>query len=334
MRDYEPLSAAIRRHRRFLVTTHLFPDGDGLGSALALAAGLRRLGCEAEIVVPSPVPARYAFMDPEGELRLWASDGGPAGLSGFDAAVVLDCGDLKRLAGLGRCLPDAGLELVCVDHHGGYTGFADVALLDPGAAATAEMIHELLLRQFGLEPDAVSARALYVALVTETGGFQYSNTTAKVLALASRLVELGADPDRLNVELNQRNPLGKLKLLGRALDTLALGAGGRMAWVALGPEAFAAAGATADDTIGLVDQPRSLDGVELALMFFEDEPCSVKMSFRSKRWLDCSLLARQFGGGGHPRAAGALLEMPLAEAVRRVTEAGARALEAGASGQE
>ncbi len=329
MRDYAPLLEFIRRHRRFLVTTHLFPDGDGLGSALALASGLRRLGRAAEIVVPSPVPARYAFLAPAGELTSWPGEPDPARLAAFYAAFVLDCGDLKRLAGLGRILPCSGLELACVDHHGGYTGFANVALLDPGAAATAVMVHELLHEQSGLEPDAASARALYVALVTETGGFQYSNTTATILALASRLIEAGADPDAINVELNQRNPVSKLRLLARALATLELGAAGRMAWVALGPEAFAETGATADDTIGLVDHPRSLDGVELALMFFEDEPCSVKLSFRSKAWLDCSRLARQVGGGGHPRAAGALLEMPLAEAVRLVTEAGARALDEG-----
>lgn len=328
MRDYGPILDVIRRHDRFLLTSHLFPDGDGIGSALVLAGALRRLGKDVRIWMPSPSPARYAFLDPAAEIRHWQSGMRGSELADRQVLFVLDCSAWDRLDGFGKMLEPLSLVRVCIDHHKSASSFADVALLDVTAPATAEMVYEMMIETAGVELDFTMAQAVYAALVTETGGFQYSNTSARVLHLAARMLEHGVSADRVNIELNQRNPAHHIRFLARALQTLELGAAGKMAWVAVGPDVFRETGASAEDTVTLAGYPRSVDGVELALMFFEDFPNSVKISFRSKSWLDVSELARQFGGGGHERAAGALLRMPLAEAVQRVTTAGAAALAA------
>ncbi|MBI3893347.1 MAG: bifunctional oligoribonuclease/PAP phosphatase NrnA [Candidatus Wallbacteria bacterium] len=327
MRNYAPLLDVVRSRDRFLLTSHLFPDGDGLGSAIALAGGLRKLGKDALIFMPSPVPARYAFLDPEGEIGHWKSGMDASGFQDREALFVLDCSAWDRLDGLGRLLAPLPMLKVCIDHHKSACEFADASLLDVSAAATAEMVYELVVEQAGLGLDGTMAQAIYAALVTETGGFQYSNTTPRVLRLAADMLDCGVSADRVDIELYQRNPAHQIRFLARSLDTLGLGASGKMAWVAVGMELFRATGATAEDTVSLVGYPRSIDGVELALMFFEDYPNSVKISFRSKSWFDVAEFARQFGGGGHVRAAGALMKMPLAEAVKRVTEAGEKALE-------
>ncbi len=332
MRDYKPLLDLFRSRDQFLLTTHVIPDGDGLGSALGLAGGLRKMGKDVRILVPSPVPAPYRFLDPEGRIEHLDADSPPQGLSDCQVVVVLDCGEWKRLAKLGPVLEPLAATKVCIDHHQGNSGFADVALLDTEAAATAELIYEMLIEEEGVELDFEMAQALYVSLVTETGGFQYSNTSAKLHRMTAHLIEQGVDPNQVHIELDQRKPARQIRFLARALQTLEVDDENGLAWVAVGPEIFQETGAETDDIVGLVSYPRSLDGVELAIMFFEDVPGSVKISFRSKRWFDVSQFARQFDGGGHVRASGALIESPLAEAVDRVTRAARKDLAAARPG--
>ena len=310
---FQALADALRSRRRVALTTHVAPDADGLGSALALRYGLEKLGVASEIVVASPVARRYHFLDPEGAIRQYPSQVDRSWLAGFDAVAVLDCSDWSRIGSVGEAFRPDVLK-ICIDHHASNSGFADITCARVEATATAELIHEFLCDVMGLEFDARMALPIYAALVTETGGFAYSNSTPKAMRLAARCLDFGVQPAQVNTALHECERLPALKLAARALEKLEVDSGGRLAWIALGMDDFRAAGATAEDIAGLVDYPRSLEGVEVAILMFEDEPRSTKVSFRSKAVLDMNQLARRFGGGGHERAAGALIRADLATA--------------------
>jgi len=325
---FGPLLDALRSRHRVALTTHVAPDPDGLGSALALKYGLEKLGVASEIVVTGPVSRRFAFLDPDRAIREYPAPvdracgdrewgdrewGDREWFAGFDAVVVLDCSDWARIGPVGDAFPKDALK-ICIDHHASNSGFADVTCARVEATATAELIHEFLCEHAGLAFDRRMALPIYAALVTETGGFAYSNSTAKAHQLAARCLELGVQPAEVHAALHQSEHLPALKLAARALEKLEVDASGRLAWIALGMDDFRAAGATAEDIAGLVDYPRSLEGVEVAILMFEDEPRSTKVSFRSKAVLDMNQLAARVGGGGHVRAAGALIRADLATA--------------------
>lgn len=325
MSFWAPLECALRSRRRVALTTHVAPDGDGLGSALALKYGLDGAGISSEIVVVSPVSPRYAFMDPGHAIRQYPTQVDAAALQSIDAVAVLDCSDWSRIGPLAQAFPANALK-ICIDHHASYAGFADVGVSRVEAAATGELVYEFICEHLGRPLDARMALPIYVSLVSDTGGFRYSNTTAKTHRLAAACVDLGVEPAKVNIALNESNRLSTLKLAARALERLEVDPSGKLAWIALSPEDFAAAGATADDIGGLIDHPRSLEGVEVALLMFEDEPSSTKVSFRSKQYLDMNKLAAQFGGGGHVRAAGALMRTDVATACDRLLAAAREAI--------
>jgi phosphoesterase RecJ-like protein len=317
---YDQLEKALRSRRRVALTTHVAPDPDGLGSALALRYGLSRLGIESEIVVNGPVSRRFAFMDPDRAIREFPSQIDRDAVAGFDGVVVLDCGEWKRIGAVGEAFaPD--VVKMCIDHHVANSGFASVTCWRVEATATAEMIHDFLCGHLRLPFDARMALPIYAALVTETGGFAYSNTTAKAHRLAGECLDLGVQAALVNTALNESRRLASLRLAARALDRLEVDGSGKLAWIALTLEDFRSTGATAEDITGLVDYPRSVEGVEVAILMFEDEPRSVKVSFRSKSVVDVNQLAGRFGGGGHVRAAGALLRTGIASAKEQLVAA-------------
>jgi phosphoesterase RecJ-like protein len=325
MSFWGPLEQAIRARKRVALTTHVAPDGDGLGSALALKYGLDALGVASDIVVVSPVSRRYAFMDPGKAIHQYPTQVDRAWLASFDAVAVLDCSDWHRIGALTDAFPKDALK-ICIDHHASFTNFADVSVSRVSATATGELVYEFICEHLGLPLDAKMALPLYVSLYTDSGGFRFSNTTARAHHLAAKCLEMGVEPAMVNIALNESNRLSTLKLAARGLEKLEMDPSGKLAWIALSPEDFKWAGATADDIGALIDYPRSLEGVEVALLMFEDEPSSTKVSFRSKSILDMNKLASQFGGGGHVRAAGALLKMDVATARERLLAAARAAL--------
>jgi phosphoesterase RecJ-like protein len=324
---FQALEKALRDRKRVALTTHVAPDGDGLGSAFALRHGLAQIGVPSDVLVSGLVAARYDILDPSRSLRRYPLDIDAEGLKCYDAVVVLDCSSWSRIGALADAFP-RGITRICIDHHEATAEFADVNVARREATAAAEIVQDFLSEQLHLPLDLGIALPVYLALSTETGGFAYSNTTAKCLRLAADCVEAGVKPAEVHIQLYQRESLAALRLKGRALESLQVDPTGQLAWVTLGLDDFRTTGATAQDVGGLVDYPRSLDGVEVAILAFEDEPNSVKVSMRSKSWADVHKLARQFEGGGHVRAAGALLKMPLAQAKERLIEK-ARALLAG-----
>lgn len=316
---FDQLEKALRGAKRIALTSHVAPDPDGLGSALALKYGLEKIDVASEIVVTGPVARRYKFLDPEQHIRQFPMDVNGAWFDGFDAVVVLDCSGWNRIGPVADAFPK-GITKICIDHHASTSNFADVTVARVEATATAELIYEFICEHLKLPLDLRMAFPIYTALVAETGGFRYSNSTPKAHRLAATCLDRGIEPSIINTYLNECEKLPALKLAARALERLEVDASGKLAWITLGMDDFKAAGATIDDIAGLVDYPRSIEGVEVAIFAFEDEPLSTKVSFRSKAVADMNQLAARFGGGGHVRAAGALIRTDLATARERLIQ--------------
>ena len=297
--------------RRICLTTHVNADGDGLGSEVALVHLLRARGVEALITNPTPTPPRFHFLFAD----LPDVDRSAAAVKELrraDAIMVLDIADLSRLGNLGGTVAERGVPVVCIDHHVSVGDLpAGPRYVDPVAAATGELV-ALLARELGWPLDTAAARALYVALVTDTGGFRFSNTRPRTLRVAADLLELGVDPEQVYLDVYAGAPPGRPRLLAEVLQTLVIEEDRGLAWVTVPPGALQRHGVDADDLDGVVEHVRSIRGTRLALLFREMSGGRIKISLRSVGKVNVADLARQFGGGGHAKAAGAAIAGDLA----------------------
>jgi phosphoesterase RecJ-like protein len=301
----------VRARQSFLITGHQRPDGDLCGSAIALRAALTGLGRTARIVLPEAAPERYRTM--EGAEWLEAFDGAPLSA---DAVFVLDSAEPARLGPVAAALP-ANAPVVNIDHHLSNTHFGEVAWVDAARSSTGEMIYELA-REGSWPLPHVACAGLYTAIVTDTGRFSYSNTTAGALRTAAELVELGAAPVALAKLLYHSRTERELRLQERALAGLRLHAGGRLATMELSWRDFLELGASPTDAQDFAATTVSLAGVEVGVFLYEiNGGKSTKVSLRSAGSIDVSALAARFNGGGHAAAAGCQLELPL-EAAREL----------------
>jgi bifunctional oligoribonuclease and PAP phosphatase NrnA len=321
--DWTPFVELIRRPRRLLLTTHVRPDGDGLGSMLALGEALGVLGKEVGMVIASSYPPRYAFLDPERRVRVFEAPGEE--YRDVEAAVVLDTGTWNQLDNLGPFLKGLPVAKAVIDHHMTQDDLGGLRLVDTTAEATGRLAHEAI-RALGVPLSARMASNLFVAVAMDTGWFRHSNTSPATFALASELVAAGARPEPLYDELFERNSPARLRLLGLVLERLTVVAGGLVAYTELHRDDYEATGATPQDSEDLVNYTRSVQGVEVGLFFMDQPRGGVKVSFRSRGRVDVARVAETFGGGGHRQASGAVLQAPLAEARARVLEAVAAAL--------
>jgi phosphoesterase RecJ-like protein len=315
--DWAPFVDLVRRHRRFLLTTHIRPDADGLGSQLALAEILRHRGKEVRLVIASTWPPRYNFLDPDHRIERFAPPGDA--WRDVEAVVVLDTGTWNQLGDFGPFLKSLSAPRAVIDHHLSQDDLGALRLVDTSAEATGRLIYEAA-GALGEPLNEAAANYLFAALATDTGWFRHANTTPATFDLAGQLVRAGARPTHLYEQLYEQNTLPRLKLTGLVLDRLQLTAGGRVAYTEIHREDYAATGALPQDTEDMINFGRSVAGVEVALFFMEQPRGGVKVSFRS-RGVDVAKVAEQFGGGGHKLASGAILEVPLAEARARVLAA-------------
>ena len=315
--DWTPFAELVRSRERFLLMTHLRPDCDGLGSELGLADALRQKGRSERAAILGPLPARYDFVDPAGEIEEF-SPRDPT-FAQVDAVVILDTGTWNQLGEFGAFLRSLEVPKVVIDHHPTQDDLGALRLVDTGAEATGRLVYEAA-RALGVTPSPVGARSLFLALASDTGWFRHSNTTAATFELAGELVRLGADPTALYEALYERNTLARLRLTGVALERLQTFAAGRLAVTELYRRDFDETGAGPSDTEDLVNYPRSLAGVEVALLLAELPEGRVKASFRSRRNVDVRQIAERFGGGGHRAASGAVLSGTVPEVKQRLLQ--------------
>lgn len=301
----------IRERDEFLLTTHAHPDGDALGSESALYLALRFLGKRVRVVNFHPLPRCYAWLP-------YASVVETAGrMPPHPSCIVLDVGELNRIReDLTR--EELG-EVLNIDHHSSGTPYGDVNWVDPTSPATGAMIYHLV-RELGVPIDKDIAESIYTTLVTDTGGFRYSNTTAALLRMAADLMDAGADAHIVCDHVFGHVPPKAFELVRFALATLKTHLDGRIGIMTLSLADFVRSGALEEDTDGLVNYVRKLDGVEVGVFLKERPDGRIRVSFRSRNGLDVGFLAAQMGGGGHKYASGATLTCPLPEAVERVVK--------------
>src|SRR5882757_7804035 len=316
--DLQAVVAALREHDRFLVVTHENPDGDALGSLLAMTLAVGQLGKDVLMYVhgSAPLPREYSFMPLDGLLRELPDDIGERVL------VAVDCAKADRIAADPTPVERAMLVLD-IDHHHDNTRFGDVNLVVADASSTGEVLRDLF-DELGVELTPDIAEPLYIALVTDTGRFQYTNTTPKALRLAAELVEAGADVHAVFQQVYESVEFAKLKLLARALDRARVLEGGRIVVSHLVRSDFAEVGAVEPYSEGIIDYLRAVEGAELAVLIREpprDDGPVRRISLRaSVDELDVSAIARLFGGGGHRQAAGFSSEKSIDEITELVRQ--------------
>lgn len=313
MKAPEDLLRRIRQGNRFLLTSHLNPDGDAIGSELGLARLLRGLGKGVVVWNHDPTPSVYRPLP--GSERIHVGEEPPAGFPDmFDAIIVLECPSPDR-TGLEKFLPER--PVINIDHHLGNQCYGAVNWVDSAAPAVGEMVFRLAQGlKVSLEPEV--AACLYLTLVTDTGGFRFSNATPAAFEAAAALVREGAHPEQVSQWLYESQPLGAVRLLGEMLQSLELHEGGRVATGRLTRAMFEKAGAAPGDSEGLIDSIRSIAGVDAVALLREKEDGAHKISLRSRGEVDVEKIARHHGGGGHRNAAGFTLEGDGEELRRQV----------------
>lgn len=304
----------LREGQRFLVTSHLSPDGDAVGSSLGLARLLCSAGKVAQVWLHDSVPTIYRHLP--GCNRIHVGPKAPDALDTFDGMIVLECPTMDR-SGLEEIA--SSLKLINIDHHLGNSNYGAANWVDSAAPAVSEMILSLS-EELRLRVDEKTANCLLLALVSDTGSFRFSNTTARAFDAASHLVRAGAQPTQIAGWLFESRSQTSLKLLQEMLSSLEMHQSGVLATALLTEEMFARSGASSADTEGLIDFPRSLEGVEAVGLIRSIDPGQSKVSLRSRGKVNVEEVARRYGGGGHKNAAGFRIDQPPAEARAAVVE--------------
>jgi phosphoesterase RecJ-like protein len=300
----------IEKKKCFAITSHMRPDGDGIGSGLALYWMLLSLGKEVEVILRDRVPPAYRVLPGSDDVFVQADI-----IKEYDAVFLMECSDVERPG-----LPSLKNQFVVnIDHHSTTEAFGHVNWIDPTAGAVGEMIYNLC-KALGVEVTKEIAECIYTALLTDTGSFHFSNTTERSLKIASELVRRGVEPARISQALFYSYPYSKIKLLGLVLSTIQRDESGKIAWVMVDRETMYEADASEEDSDGIVNHALSIDEVVAVAFFKELSPNVYRISLRSKGKNNVAKVAELFGGGGHRNAAGCRIEGNLEDVKQRVIE--------------
>ena len=324
----QQLVDVLRAANRIALITHVNADGDGAGSEAAVAAWLRSIGKTVHITNPTIFPDNYRYLADDSVIVDYTDAKALSVIRNADLVFVLDTGEPKRT---GRHMDDVVKRPVAVlDHHpASHPGFNGTVFLDTEACATGELVYDLLQVAGYHEDWPVSVtEGIYTAIITDTGSFRFSNTTPRAHAIAGDMIRRGVDPELMYRKLFGTVPLRRIELLRAALDQLEADKELPLTWLTVTREAMQRSGATSEDLEGLVEYARSIEGTELAILFRETNDGATKISFRSNGEMDVNALARQFGGGGHVKAAGALVGDALDSARAKVLDAARAGLRA------
>jgi bifunctional oligoribonuclease and PAP phosphatase NrnA len=315
----EQVAAAVRATQHFVLSSHARPDGDAIGSQLAMAYALDALGKRVTLVNRDPVPSPLKpFPGTDRIIVAERADGE------FDASMIMECSSLERtgVAGLDRTV------VINIDHHQGNTGYGTINWFDPSAAACAEMVYDLIVA-LGVPLTPAIATHLYVGILTDTGSFHYSGITSRTFDICRILVEAGVDPPRVARAVFDSNTLGRLRLFGSVLSGIELAHEGRVAVMRVDQAMASGAGGTYEDTEGLINLPLTVKEIRASVFFKEMGPGDYRVSLRSKGSIDVAAVARGFGGGGHKNAAGCSVRGDYPSARATILEALTPAIAAG-----
>jgi phosphoesterase RecJ-like protein len=305
----------LRHNQAIVLTTHRDADGDGLGAEAALGLALLELGKDVAVLNDEATPARYRFLENGLLFRIYRPRKHDNIIRSVGAVVLLDAGESERAGRIASALDRASGKKIVIDHHP-PRGWADIAAVDTAATSTTELILRLF-DKLRLIITPRMADALYTGVLADTDGFRNANTTERAHDLASRLIGLGARPERVSRALAALT-LGRLRLEADVLAGIRSSNGGRLIWGVVDQAMLSERRQTAEATEGLVDRLLQVEGAEIAAIFLEDSEGEVRVSFRSNDPVRVDGLAQSLGGGGHPKAAGARVQAPLGIAIRRV----------------
>lgn len=307
----------LKKGRQFAIVAHVMPDGDTIGSCLALMGVLKENGKYVDLYCQDNPPDNLKFLQGIHEFRKNMNVDAE-----YDAVICLDCSDEARLGECAGILGNAA-HTINIDHHISNSKYADINIVDPGASSTAELIYSLI-KKFSNTISLPVCEALYTGIVTDTGGFEFSNTTPAAHRIAAELVEYGVDVDRITRLIYKNIPLEKVRLLGIVLNSLEIYMDGKVAFLTVTRSMYQQAGFTTDNndssTEGMINFAIDINGVECAAMFRQIENNITKVGFRTKTEIDASALAARFGGGGHARAAGCTIEDDISSSKNLVLE--------------
>ena len=316
----EQVLRLMKQSKKVALIAHVQPDGDSIGSCLALADTLRALDKSVDLYCQDKVPAALTYLHGTSQFQAVNEKEEP-----YDLTIAIDCSDEERM---GTCYAvfQTGKHTMNIDHHISNTLFAEINLVDFKAAATGEVIYRIV-RELVQVPSKAAAEALYTGISTDTGGFRFRNTTAQTHQIASELIPCGIDVESISTLLYRTNRLERIRLLERALNSLTLYHNDQIAIITITQEDLNATGAMESEIENMVNYAKDIVGVELGILLKEKATGTINISFRSNGGFDVSELAGQLGGGGHKAAAGAKLEMTMEQARSLVLETSVKALE-------
>ena len=310
--SFNQIGNELMKAESVLIYPHVNMDGDALGSAAAMCRALRKLGKECWILIEDNIPRNLQFMN-----RGYCTDNKDI-IAEPDISLCLDCGDIGRFL-MRKDKFMEGRTSICIDHHSTTEPFCDFNYIDPKAAATGELVY-LLLKEMGVEGDKEMGEAIFAAITTDTGNYQYSNTTRQSHLITAELYDWGVDMSSASVEIYDNVRMEKILIKSKSMNTLELLCDGQVAMSYVDQKMLAETGASMDETEGIVEQLRSIEGVEIAIFAKEFDENTVKLSMRAKSWGNVAEIAQRLGGGGHIKAAGATVKLPLEEALAVIRE--------------
>jgi phosphoesterase RecJ-like protein len=318
--DWTILKKVIDENDSFLITSHVRPDADALGSELGLRAILLALGKQVSIINASAPPANLSFMNPPGVILKLNDTVTKANVPKTDVVVIVDTSAWQQLGNMADVIQASPAKRVVIDHHVSSDEMGAIDLKDVTAAATGELICEAA-EAFGIEFDEDTANWLYAAIATDTGWFRFPSTTSRTMRISAALIDRGASPHYVFNLVHEQSSLSRVRLGGRVLGRTQSEAEGRLVWVQVDAKDMSEMGAVPSDTEGLVNQCLTVAGSEAAFIAVELQTSQIKFSLRCRYPHDVAALAQQFSGGGHKLASGATLSGPLNVAVERMRTA-------------
>jgi len=317
--SYLEIIGLLKNHRRIVLTTHVNPDGDALGSEIALCAVLRQMGKDVAVLNHSATPSNYLWLDPAGIITTFVPEQHRDLLLNAELIIILDTNQPDRLRSLEPFVRESRAVKIVIDHHLEPSDFGQHYLIDEESTSTGELIYKLLQAMDGIEFSAEIATALYTAIMTDTGSFRFPRTDAETHRITAHLLESGADPTRIYVNVYEQWSPNRMRLLGEVLDSMKTAYDGKLAYVVCTQKMFRDTGTTEVETDNFTTYPMSIAGVVIGILFNELKK-GVKISFRSKGTIPVNQLAKEVGGNGHLNAAGArLFDVSLQDAVNDVT---------------
>lgn len=306
----------IEQHDQFLVVSHVMPDGDAASSTCAVGLLLQALNKQYTMINEHSLPRKLSYLPGFDDIQVYSEATFP---HVFDAVIAVDCADYSRI-GKVSSLFAADVQLLNIDHHATNNHYGQVNLIHTEAASTTEVLFDLI-EYMALKWTPQLAECIYTGLLTDTGGFRYANTTAKVMHVASQLIKLGVDAHVLADHLLERTSLAHVQILGKALSRLSFSEHNQLSWLSVTLEDMEVTSSSNEDLEGIVNYPRNIDGVEVGIFFKELVNNEVKVSLRSTGKVDVASFAQQFGGGGHRLAAGITMQGALNDVIERVVAA-------------